>query len=203
MEIEYSEGTIKFNKEIGNLDKFVIDFTKILLDLRIDYVLISGYVAILFGRNRESEDIDLFIEKLTYEKFKSLWQSLQEEFECITTFDMKDAYENYLNTKHAIRFSYKGKFIPNIEVKFPKIELDDWTLKNKLNVYLNGNLLLVSKIELQIAYKLFLSSEEGDKDMEDAKFLYVLFSDKLDKELLIQFNKRLNIQDKFIKYIEK
>lgn len=203
MEFEYTEDTIKFEKELGNLDKFFISFTKILLKEKVDYVLISGYVAILFGRNRESEDIDLFIEKISFEKFNKLWNALQDEFECVTTLNVNDAYDNYLNTNHAIRFSYKNKFVPNIEIKFPKVELDEWVLKNKLSVYLDCNLILVSKIEPQIAYKLFLSSEEGDKDMEDARFLYGLFKDNLDENLLIEFNQKLNIQDKFIKYIRK
>lgn len=38
--------------------------------LKKRYVLISGYVSILFGRNRSSEDIDMIVEKLDYEKFK-------------------------------------------------------------------------------------------------------------------------------------
>ena len=59
--MDYSNETIRFNKELGNLDEFVVDFTSILMKEGIDYVLMSGYVAILFGRNRESEDIDIFI----------------------------------------------------------------------------------------------------------------------------------------------
>ena len=48
---------IKLNKELNKLDKFVIDFCK-LLDR---YVIVSGYVSILFGRSRSTEDVDLLI----------------------------------------------------------------------------------------------------------------------------------------------
>jgi len=47
--------------------------------------LISGYVAILFGRSRASEDIDIFIEKLSYDRFLELWKALDEKFECLNT----------------------------------------------------------------------------------------------------------------------
>ena len=202
MEFEFSKDRITFNKELGSLDKFVIDFTKILNKEKIGYVIMSGYVSILFGRNSESEDIDMFIEKMDFATFKRLWRAISEEFECIITSNLKEAYDDYLNSNHAIRFAYKGAFIPNMEIKFPKIELDQWTIDNKIRVLLNKNLLFVAKIESQISYKLFLSSEEGDKDMEDARFLYLVFKDYIDLNLLDAFNLRLNVQDKFIKYIK-
>ena len=59
MELKFSGNKIVFEKELNKLDKFVIDFTSILNKLDIRYVIVSGYVAILFGRNRSSEDIDI------------------------------------------------------------------------------------------------------------------------------------------------
>ncbi len=62
MEIDF--GTeIMFNKIVNNLDKFVIDFCSILNELEIRYVIVSGYVSILFGRSRSSEYMNL-IENL-------------------------------------------------------------------------------------------------------------------------------------------
>ena len=58
MDIKYSD-KIEFEKELNNLDKFTIAFTQILNESKINYALVSGYVSILFGRNRASEDIDL------------------------------------------------------------------------------------------------------------------------------------------------
>jgi hypothetical protein len=102
--------------------------------------------------------------------------------------------------KLAIRFARKGKFIPNIEVKFPKNELDEWSLANRLKVVLNNKELYTSRLELQIPFKLFLGSE---KDIEDAKHLYDIFSDKLDIGMLKEFNKRLKVEKLFNKYMEK
>ena len=59
MKLKFSKKKIEFRKELNDLDKFVIDFTSILNKLKIKYVIVSGYVAILFGRSRSSEDIDI------------------------------------------------------------------------------------------------------------------------------------------------
>lgn len=43
------------DREIGELDKFAIEFLQI-LEKYADYVIISGYVSILLGRTRATED---------------------------------------------------------------------------------------------------------------------------------------------------
>jgi len=45
------------NKVINALDEFVLNFVSI-LEKFTDYVIVSGYTAILFGRSRGTEDID-------------------------------------------------------------------------------------------------------------------------------------------------
>ena len=196
MEIEIKQECIKIDKQLNSLDRFVIDFSEILNKLNIKYVFVSGYVSIIFGRNRSSEDIDLIIEKIDLQKFSALWNELVKKFECIITEDKKNAYEEYLLNNHSIRFSEKGKFVPNMEVKFPKTELDLWSLKNSVKTFLNNNLIFISKIELQIPFKLFLGS---DKDFEDAKFLYEIFKEKIDNNLLNEFNEKLKTKQIFTK----
>jgi len=193
------KNTIKLDKVLNKLDEFVIDFVPLLDKVGIKYVIISGYVAILFGRNRSSEDIDLFIEKISIEKFKRLWDELIKKFECVITDDLEDAYFEYLNKNSAIRFARKNEFVPNIELKFPKVELDSWTLNNKKEIILNGTKIFVSFLELQISYKLFLGTE---KDIEDAKYLYDLFKGKLNNEILENFNRKLKVVDMFNKYLK-
>ena len=43
--------TIRMDKVVNELDRFVFDFIKI-LEKQADYVIVSGYVAILYGRSR-------------------------------------------------------------------------------------------------------------------------------------------------------
>jgi len=199
MDIKVLKSRIEFEKELNALDKFVIDFTSILNKLNIKYVIVSGYVSILFGRSRTSEDIDFIVEKIDFGQFRELWKNVYTEFECIIENNTKDAYEQYLLTGHAIRFSKKGRFVPNVEMKFPKIDLDFWVLEERREVLLNNYKLFISPLELQIPFKLFLGSE---KDIEDARHLYSIFKDKIDLKLLQEFNRKLKIEKLFNRYLE-
>ncbi|MEW6603744.1 MAG: hypothetical protein AB1351_03525 [Thermoproteota archaeon] len=199
MEIDVSGGRITLDKELNDLDELVIDFVKVLDRSGIRYVLVSGYVAILFGRSRSSEDIDVIVEKMSEERFLALSEEIRTSFDCIITDSPKSAYENYLSQRASIRFARKGEFVPNIEFMFPKAEsLDNWVLENRRQVVLNGIHLNISPIELQIPYKLFLGSS---KDIEDARHLYKLFEDALDRALLAQFLIKLDKEGRFNKYL--
>ena len=60
MEYAYSNDRIKYvGKRLTVLDKLVIDF---LSCIDSDYVIVSGYIAILFGMDRHTEDIDIFMK---------------------------------------------------------------------------------------------------------------------------------------------
>ncbi|MEP0826215.1 MAG: hypothetical protein HRF40_12085 [Nitrososphaera sp.] len=199
MEIDFSDRQITLDKELNDLDKLVIDFVNVLDKSNINYVLISGYVAILFGRSRSSEDIDVIVERMSEERFLALSVELAKSFDCIITENPKDAYDTYLSQRASIRFARKGEFVPNMEFMFPKApDLDNWVLANRIEVILNGISLKISPIELQIPYKLFLGSS---KDIEDARHLYMLFKDRLDKGLLTQFLIKLDKEGRFNKYL--
>jgi len=199
MDFVYNDDFIEIkDKKLSKLDKFVFDFIK-LIKKEVKYVIISGYVAILFGRNRSSEDVDIFIEKIKFDKFNEIWNEITKDFECINTFDVKNAYDNYLSEGLALRFAKKNTFIPNIEMKFGKVDLDDWTLGERKKVIINKKTLYISPLELEIPYKLFLGSE---KDIEDAMHLFNLFKDHLDMKMFTEFNRKLKTQKLFNKYIK-
>ena len=194
-----NKNTIKLDKELNELDKITIAFTAILNKARIKYTIISGYVAVVFGRNRASEDVDIFMEKIDGKKFSDLWKELEKEFECINSEDKEEIFNDFLKAGSAVRFARRGEFIPNIEVKFPKTEIDVWGIKNRKKLILNNCEIFISPLESQIPFKLFLGSE---KDIEDAKYLYNLFKDNLDSDLLEQFSRNLNIEASFRKYLK-
>jgi len=199
MDFIYNKDFIEIkDKKLSKLDKLVFDFIK-LIEKDIKYVIISGYVAILFGRNRSSEDIDIFIEKIIFKKFKTIWEKISKYFECINTSDVKNAYDNYLSKGLALRFAKKNTFIPNIEIKFPKVELDVWTLSECKKVIINNKILNISPLELEIPYKLFLGSE---KDIEDAMHLYHLFKEYLNMKFFMEFNRKLKTHELFNKYLK-
>ncbi|MBN2422291.1 hypothetical protein JXB41_03625 [Candidatus Woesearchaeota archaeon] len=197
--MKYTHGCIELEKELNELDKLAIKFSSILNKKKINYIVVSGYVAILFGRSRASEDIDIILQKLDYEKFKELWNELCLIFDCLNSDNAKEAYNNYLLDNTAVRFTIRDMFIPNIEIKFSKTELDNWSIENKIKVSLNKNIFYIGPLEVEIPFKLFLGSQ---KDIEDAKHLYGLFKDKINRETLLEFNKKLKIEDVFHKYIE-
>jgi hypothetical protein len=165
MEIEFKEDKIIFDRELSLLDNFVLGFTEHLASNSIKFVIVSGYVAILFGRSRISEDVDILIEHISFEKFLKFWSEIEQSCECFNTSNANEAYNDYLENHHAIRITKKGSFIPNIELKFVKNDLDRYSLDHRMHVKLSHRSLYLSPFEMQIPYKLFLGSE---KDIEDA-----------------------------------
>lgn len=200
MEYSFGKGSISIKKEFSSLDKFVFEFVKTLDGLDLKYVIISGYIPILFGRSRETEDVDLFLDKIPFEKFKELWLALEKEFECINAVKPKEAYEDFLLDGLALRFSLKNTFIPNIELKFPKSGITQFSLDNRVTAIVNGKRLFISNLELQIAFKLYLGSE---KDMEDAIHLWTIFKGDLDKTRLKEFAALLKVTNKLRELDEK
>ena len=87
-----------------------------------------------------------------------------------------------------------------MEVKFAKDDLDFYSLGNRIKVMLNGAEIHIGPLELNIAFKLKLGT---DKDIEDARFLYKLFEEKLSKEKLLSFVGLLKVEDKAREYIWK
>jgi hypothetical protein len=200
MELKYSKNKIELEKELNSLDEFIIEFTSILNKRRLKYVIVSGYVAILFGRNRASEDVDIIIENLSSEGFDRLWNDIIDtNFECLNTMDKKSAYNEYLCSDLALRFSRKGVYLPNIEIKCPFEEMRTWTLNNRLKVVLNGHTLFISPMELQIPFKLHLGSK---KDIEDAAYLYTVFKEKLNVVGMYYFVQKLKVEKAFNRYLK-
>ena len=190
MELEYEERVITFNKELSRLDEMALKFSDQLLALDIKYVFLSGYVAILFGRNRQSEDVDCICKPFSYEEFMEFWELISEDFDCIITSDVEGAYNEYLKTGIALRFANKGKIIPNVEMKFATTDMHFQAIYNSLEVIVNERKLNIAPFEQQIAYKLFMGSE---KDIEDARFLFKLFEEHIDKAKLITYLEALEV----------
>ncbi len=179
-----NKNTIKLDKVENELDKLVIDFIET-IGKHVKYVIISGYVSILFGRSRSTEDIDLFIEKVSLEKFKQLYGDLEKKsYYCLNTNNL-DEMHDHLRVNLALRFAKTGTILPNFEIKFAKNIRQEDTIKNPLKVILPSGTLLTSSIEQQIAYKKFFL--KSDKDMEDAAHLEKLFEGKLDNNLINRY----------------
>lgn len=189
---------IVFNKELNALDNFVLSFIQILDGLELNYVIVSGYVAILFGRSRATEDIDLLISPISREQFSRLYHAVADKnYWILNATTEKEAFE-LLEEGMSIRIADNKKVIPNIELKFVKDEIDHYSLDKKIHVAIQKNVFLISPLEIQIAYKLYLG---GEKDIEDAYFLYSLFKDELDIEELKKLIISLKVEKIAKKYL--
>ena len=188
----FEEFHVRFlrNKVVSKLDLFVIDFIKI-LERYTDYVIVSGYVSILFGRSRGTEDIDIFIEKIDFKKFKQLNDELrQKKYWFLNAENPLELY-GMLNDKLAIRAAIQDTVIPNIEIKFTKNRIDKDSLQKHMEVKIDQDSINISPLEIQIPFKLYLGS---DKDIEDAVYLYELFGEHLNKEKLKQYMDLLKVE---------
>ncbi len=171
--------TIKLDRILNELDKLVISFIKI-LEKHTEYVIVSGYVAILFGRSRTTEDVDIIIPELPKEKFASLFDELTKSgYWFLNSSKMDDVYD-LLASKASARAAIDGEIFPNFELKFEKTHADRLALKNKLRVIMGDNHIFTAPLELQILYKEKVL--KSFKDLEDARHLRVVFSKYLNSK---------------------
>ena len=82
---------------------------------------------------------------------------------------------------------------------FSLIILDFLSLNNPIKAVINGKNkeILISPLEMQIAYKLYLG---GEKDIEDAVHIYHIFKERLDKKLLDELIQKLDVKDRAERY---
>jgi len=184
MNITIDENRISLEKETNRLDELAIAFSRELSAAGIKHIFLSGYVAILFGRNRASEDVDVVCQDMPFPVFAKFWDSIGSVLECIITSDVENAYTDYLREKTAVRFARKGEFVPNVEMKLATTSMHREALANPIIVSLNGHQIPISPFEQQISYKLYMGS---DKDVEDARFMFQLFREHLDTVLLVEY----------------
>lgn len=163
-----SNNIIKLDKEITQLDNFVIEFISI-LQKYTDYIIVSGYIAILFGRSRATEDVDILIKKSSKEKFIQFCNELFHNGYWGINSDNAETLWEYLESNTGIRFAKKPNVIPNMEIKFVKNQLDEEAMHNKIKVMVGNEELWIGPIELQIAYKRFVLA--SPKDLEDAEHI--------------------------------
>ena len=191
MDIRYSGNRILVgDKYLTLLDQFVLDFIRV-LEPTTPYVIVSGYVAILFGRSRGTEDIDILISRLAKDTFGELHTALSEGgYEFLNAEDADGLHDMLLN-RMGIRIAKKGQFIPNIELKFLKDDIDRTVLRDRVEVNLPGARVYISPIDIQIAYKMYLGSQ---KDIEDALYLWEIFKDDLNHEDVKKWMKTFGVR---------
>ena len=171
---------------MNELDRFTLRFIKI-LEKHTDYVIVSGYVAILLGRTRATEDIDIFIEEQDKEKINKLYKELKKHgYWCLNSSNVNEIF-SYLSEGLAVRFALKDQTTPNFELKFAKKMLSKESFNDALIVMTKHGKIKISSLERQIAFKKYYL--KSDKDMEDAKYIEDLFKVHLNQSRINDYKK--------------
>lgn len=180
--------TIQLDKEINELDKFVFEFIKI-LQKHTDYVIISGYVAILLGRSRTTEDVDVFVREFGKDKLILLYEELKENGYWCLNAETPDEVFNYLNEGLAVRFALENQTVPNFEIKFAKKMLDKESFSDAITAITELGEANISSLERQIAFKRYYL--KSDKDLEDANHIENVFKDVINTNRINEYKKML------------
>ncbi|MBU0907847.1 MAG: hypothetical protein KKD18_04200 [Nanoarchaeota archaeon] len=171
------------------LDEFAEDFCRI-AEKHVKYIVVSGYVAISHGRFRATEDIDMIIERVDFEKFNNFHQELDKAgFHCMQSTKVKDIYE-YLEKGDGVRYVREGTLLPpEMEVKFAKDELDELQLKTRKKIPFTGLDIWFSSIEMNIAFKEELL--KSPKDLEDARHLRKIYEGDINENFIEEIKRKI------------
>lgn len=144
------------------------------------YAVVSGFFVISSGRSRGTEDIDIIIERLSFDRFKKLHKDLiNNNFNCLQSDDAAEVYD-YLEEGVSVRYILGEELLPEIELKFAKDTLDEYQLKTRVKEKATGVDVFFSSIECNVAFKEELLKSK--KDLDDAGFLRILYKEKIDEK---------------------
>lgn len=191
--IEFRDGDLVVERELNDLDELALRFTSILDDLGVKHVYVSGYVAILAGRSRSTEDIDVLLEQLDEEMVSTLVERVREDGLWGPAKPLDSAME-LLGNGDNVWVARDGEMVPHLEVKFVRDEFDRESLENNVTARIEGRELPIGPLELQVAYKLYLGTRT---DFEDAVHLYTLFEETLRTRELEQWVEKLDVHEAY------
>ncbi|WP_233554049.1 hypothetical protein, partial [Halococcus sp. IIIV-5B] len=183
--IDFCEsGEIRVNRELNVLDKLASDVSNILAEQGIDHVLVSGYVAVLFGRARSTEDIDTLVatEALSEEEAERLGNELEDRGYCGPAMPLSSIGLMFEHND-PIRVARKDQKIPQVELQPTENIHPSFQNQRTAIVGIGDDIIRLPIVapEVQIAYKLTMG---GNTDYEDAYYLLKTYHDKLDSKLL-------------------
>ena len=191
--IELQNGTLVVGREPNRLDELAIEFSHVLNRFDIEHLYIAGYVSILAGRARSTQDVDVLIERIDSETANELAMTLDEEGFWCPTMPLTSMYE-MLDSGDDIWVVPDDQVTPHLEVKFARDEFDLASLENAITARIGGKTVPIGPVELQIAYKLYLGAR---KVVEDAVHLYTLFEESLSVPRLEEWVTRLDVEDEY------
>jgi len=187
--MEFTDDEVVIDKPANDLDRLVLDVAGILEALDVRYAIVSGYVAVLFGRARATEDIDVITERFDEATANRRASELRDGGYWGSAMPLDEMYATLADDR-PVRVAEKDHRVPNVELKFGSDQYDRASLENTIAVNLPDGTLLIGSIELQIAYKLDMGAQ---KDFEDAIYLYEVAEEALNNRELERFVSQLGV----------
>ena len=191
--MEFTDEGVVIDKPPSDLDRLILEVGDILDDVGIEYSVVSGYVAVLFGRSRATEDIDVITERFDEGTADELAERLREAGYWGSAMPLDDLRET-LADDLPVRIAEDGHRVPNVELKFVSNEYDRISLDDAIHVRLGGETLHVGSLEFQIAYKLDMGAR---KDYEDALYLHEVAGPSLNRTALERYVTKLGVEDEY------
>ena len=191
--MEFTDEGVVIDKPPSDLDRLMLEVGDILDDVGIGYSVVSGYVAVLFGRSRATEDIDVITERFDEETADGLTKRLRNAGYWGSAMPLDDLHET-LSDDLPVRIAEEGHRVPNVELKFVSDEYDRISLDNADSIRLGGETLCVGSLEFQIAYKLDMGAQ---KDYEDALYLHEVVGPSLNRTALEEYVTKLGVEDEY------
>lgn len=191
--IDLRNGTLLVERKPNRLDELAIEFSGVLDRFEIEHVYVAGYVAILAGRARSTDDVDVLIERIDEPTAAELAATLDDEGFWGPAMPLTSMYEMLDNDDNAW-VAPTNQVTPHLEVKFTRDEFDRASLKRSLTASIGGETIPIGPLELQIAYKLHLGTQT---DIEDAVHLFTLFEESLSVSQLETWATRLDVEAEY------
>lgn len=191
--MEFVDDEIRIDKSPSALDALILDVADVLDEIGIRYAVVSGYVAVLVGRSRATEDIDVIAEPFDEETADELATRLGDAGYWGSAMPL-DALHETLADGAPFRIAEDGHRVPNVELKFASDEYDYASLDDSITVRLRDRSLVVGSLELQIAYKLYLGTR---MDFEDALHLYEVLGANLNRGTLETYVTELGVTEEY------
>lgn len=191
--MEFRADEVVVDKPPNDLDRLVLDVAAILERVGVRYAVVSGYVVVLFGRARATEDIAVIAERIDERTAGELATALQDAGYWGPAMPLEQLYET-LADDLPVRIAEAEHRVPNVELKLERDEFDRASLDGAITVRLPDGSLRVGSLELQVAYKLGMGAQ---KDFEDALYLYEVAGPNLNSAELEAYVERLGVEDDY------
>jgi hypothetical protein len=193
--MELSDNTLTVSRELSELDKDVLEFTQILDACEVDYVIVSGYVAILTGRSRSTEDIDIILESLSETETEQLVTELKDRGYWGMAMPLDEMYSMLRSglpkTERCIRTSRRGSSRMTSSEKRSRTPSRLCSTKDRSRSARSN-----SKSHTNSGSRRRLTVLMGNgKDFEDALHLYLTFEERFNTEQLEMYVSELGVEE--------